>query len=410
MQECPLISIVMPVYNVERYLQEAVGSILTQSYRNWELIAVNDASPDGSLLILRKLAQSDSRIKVISLVVNGGLPNARNVGMDEAQGKYIYFLDSDDALACDNALAELVRMAECENLDAILFDSIAVAEKEELQVLGDTLVPRHKTRHDKVLNGVVMYKELSKSHDQSVQVGRCFWRLERIREKGVRFFNDMIIMEDDLFYYEALLLMRRVRTINIAYHKYRIRDDSMSDRSANNNHSKELQAMIIEYVMRYKFLQQHAQELEQEIDYLYELQQEFYKVLYREYRFWRMRGSHLLNLRLPEYRHVMNKLNDDYGRRDLAVKVLFQLAAHKKTKLIGDENYRQVVEEVLQYGIEYELIYDKKFNVDVNLLVNKMRAAELTILCTCLFDNLKPLLNEFDLQENVDFVNGLMLI
>lgn len=407
----PRVSIVMPVYKVERYLPAAVASIQAQHYTNWELIAVNDASPDGCLSLLQKISREERRLRVISLSVNGGLPHARNIGMDAAQGKYIYFLDSDDALVDENALTELVALAERDQLDAVLFDSIAVAEDEELLALAESLVPRHKTVHTQVLDGIAMYKELSQTHDQSVQVGRCFWRLERLREKNLRFLENMIIMEDDLFYYEALLMVQRVRTINTAYHLYRIRSDSMSDRSPNKSYCKELQATLVEYVERYKFLERQAVALEPEIDYLYFLQQEFYKTLTREYRRWRKRGSQSVSLRRPEYRHVFAKLADDYEKRSITLAMLQSLSAYRDIKVIGDGNYQQAAAEILPFlQVPYELIYDDKFHVDVNQLVDRMSGESMTILFTGLYDDLKPLLEDFSLRENIDFINGLLLL
>ena len=86
----------MPVYNVEKYVSQAIESVLSQSYRDFELIIVNDCSPDKSLSICESYAEKDKRIRIISLSQNGGLSNARNVGMQSMRGDYVLFLDSDD--------------------------------------------------------------------------------------------------------------------------------------------------------------------------------------------------------------------------------------------------------------------------------------------------------------------------
>lgn len=90
-----LISVIVPVYNVEKYLEKCVQSICQQTYQNLEIILVNDGSPDQCGLLCDELAKKDSRIKVIHKV-NGGLSDARNAGIDKASGKYIMFIDSDD--------------------------------------------------------------------------------------------------------------------------------------------------------------------------------------------------------------------------------------------------------------------------------------------------------------------------
>lgn len=93
--ESPLISVIVPVYKVERYLHTCINSVLNQTYKNWELILVDDGSPDKCPQICDEYAQSDSRIKAIHKT-NGGVSSARNLGLDIATGNYIAFLDSDD--------------------------------------------------------------------------------------------------------------------------------------------------------------------------------------------------------------------------------------------------------------------------------------------------------------------------
>ncbi len=91
----PAISVIIPVYNVEKYLRRCLDSVLNQTFSDWEAICVNDGSPDNSATILNEYASRDKRFKVINKE-NGGLSDARNVGMQHAHGEYILFLDSDD--------------------------------------------------------------------------------------------------------------------------------------------------------------------------------------------------------------------------------------------------------------------------------------------------------------------------
>lgn len=93
----PTISVVMPVYKVEKYLQRAVDSVLAQSYTDFELILVDDGSPDNCPAMCDDIAKTDDRIRVIHKP-NGGLSDARNAGIDVADGKYLFFVDSDDVL------------------------------------------------------------------------------------------------------------------------------------------------------------------------------------------------------------------------------------------------------------------------------------------------------------------------
>lgn len=96
MKNNDLISIILPSYNSEKYVAETINSVLIQTYKNFELIIIDDASTDGSMNIINNIAKNESRIKIISLKKNGGVSNARNIGIANAQGKYISFIDSDD--------------------------------------------------------------------------------------------------------------------------------------------------------------------------------------------------------------------------------------------------------------------------------------------------------------------------
>lgn len=94
--ELGLVSIITPVYNSERFLDEAIKSVLKQSYKNWEMIIVNDCSNDSSETIIKKYMNIDHRIKYIKLEERSGVVKARNAALQQANGQYIAFLDSDD--------------------------------------------------------------------------------------------------------------------------------------------------------------------------------------------------------------------------------------------------------------------------------------------------------------------------
>ena len=95
--EVLMISVIVPVFNVEKYLSNCLESILNQSVRDLEIICVDDGSTDGSLNILHDFAKKDSRIKALTKP-NGGLSSSRNFGLDHANGDYVCFVDSDDEL------------------------------------------------------------------------------------------------------------------------------------------------------------------------------------------------------------------------------------------------------------------------------------------------------------------------
>lgn len=113
------VSIIVPVYNVEKYLRDCIDSILMQNYKNIEVIAVNDGSTDSSPDILQEYANKDSRIKVLNKV-NAGLASARNYGLSHIDGDYILFVDSDDIIA-PQALETLMEVADKHQADIVSF-------------------------------------------------------------------------------------------------------------------------------------------------------------------------------------------------------------------------------------------------------------------------------------------------
>lgn len=117
-----LISIIVPVYKVEKYLKRCIDSVLSQSYSNWEMILVDDGSPDKCPQICDTYASKDHRIKVIHKE-NGGLSSARNAGLDVITGSYVTFLDSDDYLHSD-ALNDIYQVAISEQADIVQFSFI----------------------------------------------------------------------------------------------------------------------------------------------------------------------------------------------------------------------------------------------------------------------------------------------
>lgn len=120
----PLISVIVPVYKVEQYLDKCIQSIQTQTYSNLEIILVDDGSPDNCGTICDKYAQKDARIKVIHQK-NGGVSRARNVGMDQATGDIIAFVDSDDFIE-SNMFEKMMAYMQQHNLDLVCCDTKVV--------------------------------------------------------------------------------------------------------------------------------------------------------------------------------------------------------------------------------------------------------------------------------------------
>lgn len=127
MTKQPLVSVITPTYNSERFIAETIRSVKEQTYANWEMIVIDDCSTDKTVELVMKEQQKDDRIKLIQLEHNQGAAVARNTGMENAKGKYIAFLDSDD-LWLSNKLEEQIAFMEKHDY-AFTFSSFAIMDQ-----------------------------------------------------------------------------------------------------------------------------------------------------------------------------------------------------------------------------------------------------------------------------------------
>ncbi len=143
MEHTPFLSIVMPVYRVEKHLEKAVNSILNQDFNDWELILVDDCSPDASGQIADRLADGNERIEVVHLPENLGVCAARNRGIETARGTYITFADSDDTLSGSAYQAVYDKIVTFQTPDVVLFGAREIYYTAEGQVQRELpIIPR----------------------------------------------------------------------------------------------------------------------------------------------------------------------------------------------------------------------------------------------------------------------------
>lgn len=129
----PKISVIIPVYNVEQYLDECIQSLQSQTYRNFEAIFVNDGSTDNSLEILERYAAEDTRLKVFSKK-NEGLSATRNVALEKVNGNYIFLLDSDDFISPDLFESAMHQFSKDSQIDAVMCEQIQYIDKHQQSV------------------------------------------------------------------------------------------------------------------------------------------------------------------------------------------------------------------------------------------------------------------------------------
>lgn len=219
MSNSPLVSVIVPVYNVEAYLRQCLDSIVNQSYRNLEIILVNDGSTDSSGRICNEYASKDSRILVIEKE-NGGASSARNVGIKQAHGEYIYFADSDDLLEL-RALETLSELAIKQQVDCIFFEAYNLGESKEITVKRDGL-----SFHAfyPVIDGKSLIPMLLQNKDYHAAPYLYFIKAKVIQGLS---FEEGIMMEDELFSFQLLRTCNSVKCLKQKLYRRKMRAGSV---------------------------------------------------------------------------------------------------------------------------------------------------------------------------------------
>lgn len=218
-----LVSIIVPVYNVEKYLEKCVKSIINQSYRNLEIILVDDGSADLSGELCDKLAEEDSRIHVIHRE-NVGVTSARRVGLQKAGGKYIGFVDSDDSI--DEKMYEhLVENIEDTGADFVHSGYFIGQSREACFENAVIHFDTEKDKEDFLREYVLDYQS---SKRMSASIWSKLFRAELIRESYDAVPDTQTVGEDWINLAECILRSRRISLLNAADYHYTVREGSLS--------------------------------------------------------------------------------------------------------------------------------------------------------------------------------------
>lgn len=198
-----MVSIILPVFNAERFLSQCLDSILRQTYQDWELIAVDDGSKDGSIEILKSYEKRDNRIHIISKK-NEGVSIARNIALKHAHGDYIYFVDSDD-IVMPEALMILVKAMDSNKATFVKSDFLPIDEQGKQVFINKKQVIRR--RYDgKVMDSEKFFKKILM---KECFLWTCLFRKEIIEKYHILFIPHCRLMEDAAFVVDYLLYSDR---------------------------------------------------------------------------------------------------------------------------------------------------------------------------------------------------------
>lgn len=221
MENSGLISVIIPVYNVEEYLRECIDSVLSQTYENYEIILVDDGSTDNSGRICDEYAEKNDKISVIHKQ-NGGLSDARNKGLSLAKGEYIYFLDSDDYIISE-CFAELVSIIEKENSDFVFFDAKSFEHSNKSFNIEQRYIRKKEYGTAK---GEAVLSALFNNKDYHSPVQMYFYKKAFLIENELSFLSG-VVYEDSLFSYKAFCLANYVTHISKSFYCRRYRANSI---------------------------------------------------------------------------------------------------------------------------------------------------------------------------------------
>lgn len=207
------VSIIVPMYNAEKFIGKTIESVLSQTYENWEMLIMNDVSTDNSLAVVNEYVKKDDRIKVVNTEKNMGVVKGRNHLIDLANGKYIAFLDADDYWHSQKLEKQIQFM------------------KEKNAGISCTEYTRVKENGEKI-NEVVIKPEISYTDMLKNNYLGCLTVMYDVEKVGKRYFKELEKNEDYVLWLE---IVKDVKTIfglkeNLAY--YRVLDNSRSSNKA----------------------------------------------------------------------------------------------------------------------------------------------------------------------------------
>lgn len=312
----PSVSVVVPVYNVEMYLKECLDSLINQTFKDIEIICVNDGSTDNSLNILNEYASRDERIKVFSKE-NSGPGSTRNYGIDNAQGEYLLFVDSDDWLDLD-AIKILYETSKSQDLDLLIFlaedyDDLQDKFYEE-DYYNNSLLPN--SFDETVFNHRDIQKYL---FSIAVVPYNKLYRRSILEKYHIR-FPENIFFEDNPFHYEVLLSSRKMSILRKHFVMRRRREDSItSDIDKKFLDVIEISNMVPDVFRKHNLFNEYVVQI---VDFKLRYVSMWYDLIEEKFKpqYWELMHDDFLRIYNDKQQHnlFLNNLVDKYREFYLA--------------------------------------------------------------------------------------------
>jgi len=218
------VSIIIPVYNVEKYLNECLESAINQTLDSIEIICINDGSTDGSFEILNNYKEIYGNIRVIEQE-NRGLSSVRNRGIIESKGEYIYFLDSDDYIDLDS-MEICYKEAKLNDLDILTFDADCFYDEAYYGNEINEDYDRSNALVSTIMSGEEFYVFSNRKNAYKAPVWLNFYKTSFIKNNGL-FFREGILHEDEIYTCETFLKANKIKYIPYKFFKRRFRNNSI---------------------------------------------------------------------------------------------------------------------------------------------------------------------------------------
>ena len=242
----PKVSIIIPIYNFEKYLERSVGVARNQTLKNIEIILVDDESPDNCPQMCDRFKEEDDRIKVVHKK-NGGLGLARNSGLDIATGEYVFFLDSDDYIDLDT-LEVMYNAAVANDVDFVRVDNYR--ENGDGTILNKNYVPpmREGLYDQKELREELLFPQFGMGPKEngdkyvSCSVWRNLYKKDIIDKSNLRFVSERVMISEDIpFNLDFMIRAEKAYVINRKFYHYIVNENSLTQSYKADRFDKELE-------------------------------------------------------------------------------------------------------------------------------------------------------------------------